>query len=526
MTSRYGAFALGWIAACAAFAEEPTWSRDVAPIVYRHCTECHRPDGSGPFPLASYADTRQRAKMIADVVTRRYMPPWKAERGELKFTNERGMTDAEINAIQAWVSAGTPEGDPALAPPTPVYKSEWHHGPPDILLEMEEEFTVPADGPDIYRNFVIRIPDLPPGKYLKGIDYKPRALQSAHHSLFSLDTTGDMRARSDASAKPGFSGMESNLSTRRVGGWAVGALPELFPEGIALAITPGTDLVLNSHFHPVGKPETERARVGLYLTDRPPTREAIALDIPFGFGVTANIRIPAGATNHLLESSFTLPADAELSGLAPHAHLLAREISAHATLPDGRKLTLIHVRDWDFNWQEQYRYAEPVHLPAGTRIDVRFVYDNSEANPFNPHHPPQVVTWGPETTDEMASVSMRFVSGDPAAIAAIRKGYGDWVKDSITKTDFALVEHAVARQEDEQMDLNGDGSVGLDEYLAAGKRAWRLLRGSSHDELGLVPFLAWQIVKREVLPRFAIVALAIAGIVWLLRRRRKRRQAA
>ena len=519
-------FVMAALLAAAGASAQPTFSSHVAPIIYENCTVCHREGGGAPYALVTYEDVSRRARMIVEVTQSQRMPPWLAVRGEVEFHNERGLSADEIETLRAWSEAGTPLGEASAVPPAPVYPSEWFHGTPDILLEMEEEMEVPADGPDIYRNFVVRIPDIPEGKYLCGIDYKPRAVQSAHHSLFSLDTSGDMRRASDAEPRPGFGGMEANLISGRVGGWAVGAQPDFFPEGVSLKVAPGTDLMVNAHFHPVGKPEMERARIALYLTDKPPTRHMYALEIPFGFGIPSNLRIPPGEANYVLKESFVLPVDVMLSGLAPHAHLIAKEIKAEATFPDGRHINLIHVPKWDFAWQEQYHYKEPIALPAGTRIDCTFVYDNSADNPFNPHNPPEEITWGPNTTDEMACVTLRVVMDSPEQLAMLKKGYGDWVKDALTHADFDIIDDAVSAQEKDRLDLNGDGNVSWAESMALLRRIRQIITGS-HDELGIVHFLIWHLVKTELLPylipRLSIVLLVIFGIAWWRLRRRKNR---
>jgi hypothetical protein len=293
-----------------------------------------------------------------------------------------------------------------------------------------------------------------------------------------------------------------------------------------LKVAPGTDLMVNAHFHPVGKPEIERARIALYLTDKPPTRQMYALEIPFGFGIPSNLRIPAGEANYVLKESFVLPVGVTLSGLAPHAHLIAKEIKAEATFPEGRHINLIHVPKWDFAWQEQYHYKEPIALPAGTRIDCTFVYDNSAANPFNPHSPPEEITWGPNTTDEMACVTLRVVTDTPEQLALLKKGYGDWVKEALTHTDFDIIDEAVGAQEKDRLDLDGDGKVSWEESRAGLRRLRHIVMGT-HDELGIVRFLIGHLVKTELLPflapRLAVVLVVLFAIAWWRRRRRKAR---
>ncbi|MFM1919772.1 MAG: hypothetical protein RLZZ303_1406, partial [Candidatus Hydrogenedentota bacterium] len=249
----------------------PTFSGSIAHIVYNNCTPCHRPEGGAPFNFTSYEEVRKRARLIAHVTADKLMPPWKADKGDVAFMGERHLSEEQIAALAAWFEAGAPQGDPAAEPSPPVFEAGWKNGVPDMVIEMEQDFEVPADGPDIYRAFVVRMPDLPEGTYLKGIEYKPRALGSAHHTLFSLDATGESRLRDEASERPGFGGMEGNLSLGRISGWAVGSVQHLYPNGVAIPVPDGADLLLNSHFHPSGKPEVERAKIGLYLTTEKPT---------------------------------------------------------------------------------------------------------------------------------------------------------------------------------------------------------------------------------------------------------------
>ena len=504
--------------------DPPTFSRDVAPILHQHCVTCHRPDGGAPLSFVEYEDAANRARLIAHVTGTGYMPPWKAKRGEVKFTNERGMDESEIATLQAWFEAGAPIGDEDAIPPTPVFPTEWHLGEPDILLEMEEDMPIPASGPDIYRNFVVRIPDLPEGTYLRGIDYRPRAITTAHHTLYQLDSTGRMRRRSEAQDRPGFGGMESNLSLDRIGGWAVGAQPQMLPDGVSIEVPPGTDLVLNAHFHPTGKPEVERAQIALYLSEEPPTRYGIGLDVPFGFGLAANINIPPGVKDHEVTDSFTMPIGAELAGITPHAHMLCTEISAVATFPDGETLTLIHVTNWDFAWQEQYRYEEPIFLPEGTRIDTRFLYDNTADNPSNPNNPPQRVTWGPETTDEMASIVFTMVTETQEQRAALGAGYRKWVEAQVGTIDLGILGPAARMQRRDIFDLDGDGRISFAEGVQGIRYIAGRAIGRTPNDMDAASLIGRHVFMTRVLPRaipvvIIVIAVAALGIYLLVRRR-------
>jgi len=507
-------------------APAPTFSSGVAHIIYNNCTPCHRPEGGAPMSFTSYDEVQKRARLIARVTGDKYMPPWKAAPGDVKFHGERHLSETDIATLAAWAQAGAPLGDAASVPPAPAFATGWHHGEPDLILEMEEDMPVPADGPDIYRGFVVRIPDLPEGKYIKGLEYRPRAIQTAHHTLFSLDTTGEARAQSELTPKPGFGGMESNLSIGRIGGWAVGAIQPLYPEGVSLDIAPGTDLVLSTHFHPVGKPEVERAQIGIHLTDEKPTRYMTGVDLPFAFGILKGINIPAGEKNYRVQESFVIPHDTRLAMIAPHAHYLATSMQARATFLDGREILLISVADWDFAWQEQYKLEEELPLPKGTRIDLEFVYDNSSDNPRNPNNPPVDVTWGPESTDEMACMTFGLIVDSEEQQAALRRDYVAWVKKDIGKADLASIVQSAREQRRDRFDIDGNGEVSWSEIWAAVGRIRQRIERAQSDPNNLQAQLMGEIAKRALmtvwlpwfLPRAAIVLIALIACAYALRR--------
>ncbi len=384
-----------------------TFSHDIAPILYQHCAACHHPGEVAPFPLLTYADAAKRAKLIASVTASRYMPPWKPAAGYGHFQGERRLTDAQIAKLQAWAAAGAPEGDPAALPKPPQFTQDWQLGRPDLVAQMPAPFTVPADGADLYRCFVIPLP-IDAQKYVRAIEFHAGNAQPVHHALMFLDPMHIARRKGASYScfgTPGF------LPEGSLGGWTPGAGPIVMPPGTATTVLKDTDLVVQLHFHPTGKAEQVRASIGLYFTAAKPTRHL--MDIPL---VSRHIDIPAGATAYKASDYFELPVDVEAVGIIPHAHYICKDMKGWATLPGGRKQWLIWIRDWDFNWQEQYRYAPPLKLPAGTLLEMEFTYDNSDANPRNPNHPPERVQWGPESTDEMAGLHLNVIPAPGADI--------------------------------------------------------------------------------------------------------------
>lgn len=415
----------------------PTFSETIAPIVFGNCVTCHRTGEAAPFPLTSYEDVAKRAKLIAEVTESRYMPPWKATKGHGEFKDERRLTDAQIAAIQAWVKGGMPRGAASKMPPLPTFTDGWQLGKPDLIVEMPEAFTVPATGPDIYRNFAIAT-GLAEDKWVKAVEFRPSARSAVHHAIFSFVRGGAVKSLEGRGGKPGFGGampvalVPGFQPAGELGTWAVGATPRPFPEGIARRLAKGSDLVVQLHFHPTGKPEVERSTIGLYFADGPPERNVVTPGIPGFFGALAGIDIPPGEKAYTIKGSFTLPRDMHALSVAAHAHYLGKDIRADATLPDGSVRPLLWIQDWDFNWQDRYDYKEPVLLPRGTRIDVAITYDNSAGNPRNPCNPPRRVRWGVQSFDEMGSVNFMMLPLNPPD-PAMQQQMAAGIKEAVAK---------------------------------------------------------------------------------------------
>jgi hypothetical protein len=400
-----------------------TFTEHVAPIVFANCTPCHRPGEAAPFALMTYEDVARRGRLIAAVTESRVMPPWKAEAGSHPFRDERRLSQAEIDTIQRWVERGMPRGDANRMPAVPVFASGWKLGPPDLVVEMPVAYQVPADGPDIYRNFVLPI-ELPQDKWIRAIDLRPSARTAVHHVLYFADSTGSARKADAADPLAGFSGMRpGGLRATALGGWALGQQPHLYPEGIALPLPANADLVLQYHFHPTGKAETEKTLVGLYFADRAPERTLTAIQLPALFSFFAGLDIPAGEPRFQIEDAFVLPIDVEGIAIGAHAHYLGKELTMTATLPDGTQQTLLSIRKWDFAWQDRYLFQTPVPLPKGTRLHARIVWDNSAGNPRNPSDPPVRVTWGEQSKDEMGSLTLQVIPRRPEDVATLQAAY-------------------------------------------------------------------------------------------------------
>ena len=403
--------AVGGQAASGAEKTPVTFNKEIAPLVFQRCASCHRPGEVAPFSLLSYRDVSKRAELIRDVTTERVMPPWKAEPGSLHFADERRLTDDQIALISRWIKDGTPEGDPADLPSPPKFAAGWQLGEPDMVLKMAEPYTLVAEGPDVYRCFVIPL-QIPAGKYLKAVEYRPGNRKIVHHAVLAMLPhkaaqakleAGDGKSFASSLAPPG------QLLPGQLAFWTPGMLPRPLPEGYAAEWSDSNDLILQLHLHPDGKPELEQSSIGLYFTDKKPVGRLRLMVL-----TNNRIDIAPGDFAYTVKASMTLRGPVEVYGVFQHMHWLGRTVKVTATLPDGTTQPLISIGDWDFNWQTYYQYATPLKLPAGTLVEGLWTYDNSAANPANPSKPPQRVTYGEQTANEMAIMTLDVINTGPS----------------------------------------------------------------------------------------------------------------
>ena len=375
-----------------------SYAKDVAPILNKNCRECHRPGQVGPFGLTSYKEAAKRAGDIARVVEGRSMPPWEPDpHFGPAFNNDRSLSEAEIRTVIDWAESGAPEGDPKDLPPSPTFADDWSLGTPDLVLEPAEEFTIPATGADIYRCFVMPT-NLPADAYVSAIEYRPGNRRVVHHVLSYVDATGRGRERDRDVAGPGYncSGGPGVEIHGDLGGWAPGNEPSRLPDGIGRSLPKGADVIMQVHYHPSGKVETDRTRIGLYFSKGP-----VKQTLHWGAAGDFELKIPAGEAGHSAGGKWTLPVDCTALAVTPHMHMIGKDIVMKATLPDGKVVPLVRINDWDFGRQNTYYFREPIDLPKGTVLRVDAHYDNSVSNPRNPNSPPKEIRWGEATTDEM-----------------------------------------------------------------------------------------------------------------------------
>ena len=387
-----------------------TFARDVAPIVFEHCAPCHRPGGSGPFPLLSYDDVARRARQITEVTASRFMPPWLPEAGYGEFVGERRLAESQIATLAAWSESGAAEGDAVDLPEPPAATDGWMLGEPDLTVTLPAPYTLPADGPDVFRNLVMPLP-VDETRWVRTVELLPGNPQFVHHAIMAVDDSSSSRRReaeeTEQAGEPGFSGMEMGLAFMPDGhlmGWTPGMAPSPGIDGLAWRLDPGADFVVQLHMLPSGRPEPIAPVAGFHFADAPPSGPPLYL---IRLDADHQLDIPPGDAAFVVEDAVTLPIDVEVHAVYPHAHYLAKSMEGKATLPDGAEQWLIRIDDWDFAWQDVYRVREPYVLPAGTTLSMRFTFDNSAANPRNPNNPPQRVQAGNRSSDEMAHLQLQ-----------------------------------------------------------------------------------------------------------------------
>ena len=394
----------------------PTYSHDVAPILYTNCVQCHQPGGSGPMSLVTYEDAKRYARQMAFVTAKRIMPPWLPDPKTVAFADQLQLTEEEITILARWAEQGAPAGNLAQAPPPPKLATGWQGGKLDLILRAPPGYVLPAQGTDVYHNFIFEVP-VTSTHYVRAVEIHPGDPKVTHHANLLIDRNHSarrMQARHPGPG-PGFDGMDVEMESDVFEPeghfiyWKPGIPIWVEPENMTWQLSPGTDLVLNIHMRPSGTPVPIRPTIGLFFSDQKPSLNPMLLQLDGD----DQLNIPAGASDFQVADDFKLPLAVRVYAVYPHAHYLGKRLAAYATLPDGSRKWLLLIPHWDPTWQGIYRYGKPVLLPAGSVVSMRYTYDNSKQNPRNPHHPPQPVMAGNMAMDEMAHLSLQVVTSSP-----------------------------------------------------------------------------------------------------------------
>jgi len=339
------------------------------------------------------------------------MPPWKAIAPQHAFANERTMPKPDRELIARWVDAGCPRGNDKDQPEPRKFTEGWRLGTPDLVLQMSEPYMLGAEGPDEYRCFVLPT-GLTEDKHVVALEVLPGNAKVVHHVIAFLDDSGAADRLDAEDPGPGYKtggGFPGFVPSGGLGGWAPGNVYVPLPAGMAKILPVNAKVVLQVHYHRSGKVERDQTRIGIYYSQVPVDRPVFNITLLPLEGPLGIMRIPAGAARYEMKTAMVLPDELWVLGVTPHMHLLGKDMTVTATLPDKQPAPLIQVNDWDFNWQESYRFTEPQVLPKGTRLDLNAHFDNSENNPYNPRLPPQEVRWGEQTTNEMCIAFLEVV---------------------------------------------------------------------------------------------------------------------
>jgi len=387
----------------AAQAQTVTFSQHIAPLIYTHCTPCHRTGEVAPFPLTSYNEVVSHAQTIKFVTGTRYMPPWKPDPSYKHYLDENTLTDAEIQQIRTWVDTGTPQGNPAQTPPLPTFPSGSQLGTPDLVIPMSQSFTHLGDGQDMYRIFVLPV-NIPADRDIAAIEFRPGNKRIVHHAIIGIDTT--QQAQALDAADPGygytrFGGFGFSPVEENWGGWVPGSQARFFPAGMGKRLFRRASVLLQIHYGPSFVTQTDSSVINVFFARQPVTRYVQTLPVISPQTLTNGPFVLPANQLKTFRTNLVVPFDVTLLSVLPHAHLLGNKWKVWAVKPNGDTIRLVKINDWDFRWQGNYRFTNLLRVPAGSRLQAEITYDNTAQNPRNPFDPPQQVQWGESTTAEM-----------------------------------------------------------------------------------------------------------------------------
>lgn len=400
------------------FSQEVNFSQDIASIIYNHCTTCHRPGEIAPFSLTNYEQVKAWAPMIQYVTSIKYMPPWKPDPSYQTYQRENYLTEEEIQKISTWVTQGTPQGNPALEPPLPVFSTGSQVGTPDLVLSFKQAYLHKGNNQDEYRYFVIPT-SLTEDKDLIGLELRPGNKAIVHHALVWEDTTGTSQAADNQTPEYGYeSGRNDAFSSLngQLPGYVPGMRPVIYTNDVAQKLRAGADLKIQVHYAPSPIDQQDSTTVNLFFAKRPATRfvkSKVMVPLP-GTLTNGPFIIPANQVKEF-HGTYRFTEDVSLLNISPHMHKLGQRWEVFAIKPNKDTIKLIKINEWDFNWQGTYSFKKPIILPKGTIVHAYAKYDNTVNNPVNPNNPPKTISWGENTSDEMYYLPFSWVtyqSGD------------------------------------------------------------------------------------------------------------------
>ena len=425
-------------------AQSVTFHADVAPIIFTHCTECHREGEIGPMPLTTFAEVYAYGEFIEYVTATDYMPPWTPDENVSHFVGERVLTSAEKQILSDWVAQGKPEGDASDNPGIPTFPEGSQIGTPDLVLSMPEAYNHGGDMTDQYQVFVLPA-DPDNDLSIRALEVRPGNRNVAHHAILGLDISGTAANLDAQDPDPGyesFGGFGFSAESNFFGAWVPGALTLEYPPGIGRTVPAGSDILLQMHYGPSPIAETDVTEINVFYSEEPIERE-VETGIMSPQNLDQFFFLPANQLR-TFHGTMEVATDVSLLSIAPHCHLIGVSWDVFATSPNNQDtIPLISIPSWDFNWQGFFTFPTLTKIPEGYTLHGIASYDNTSDNPFNPNSPPQNVTFGEGTTDEMFFVFFDYVlyqEGDEQI--------------SLEPADPSC-----------QEDLNGDGLVSVNDIL-------------------------------------------------------------
>jgi thiol-disulfide isomerase/thioredoxin len=379
-----------------------TYAKEIAPILQARCQTCHRPGEAAPFSLLTYDDAARHARMIKEVTSQRRMPPWAADPRHGKFVNDPRLNRDEIETLASWVDGGMAKGDDKDLPKAIDWPQGWKLGKPDVVIHMPEEFQVPATGTLSYKYFYVDT-NFDEDRWVQMAEARPGAASVVHHIVVYILAPGQ---------KTPFT-IDGNMAV--LVGWAPGDLGTNCAADTALRLPKGSRLRFEMHYTPNGTAVKDRSMIGITFAKKPPKYEILMNAFQ-----NEAIVVPPGDPHYKAEATFRVRADARILAFVPHMHWRGQDYRYDVIYPDGKRETVLSVPRWDFNWQNVYRFEEPLKLPKGSKIYSVAHWDNSRNNPLNPDAS-KSVKFGLQTWDEMMVGWVAYVWERPETAAELAK---------------------------------------------------------------------------------------------------------
>lgn len=490
-------------------AAQPTWSEDVAPILYENCTACHHDGGIAPFSLMEWSDAVSVVNQMGNAIQSGKMPPWPPDTTYQRFAHERVLNEVEIATILDWISNGTPEGDTDLAPPPPVYSDDGQiMVPPDLEVSMPEHTSTANWESDDYSCFSIPT-ELTQGKKIRAIELIPGNPEIVHHALVFVDNEGTYETNTSGNCM----GPQEGL----VAGYTPGAVPAVFPSdgedfNLGVNIGAGANIVMAMHYPNGSQGMTDQSKVRLWFyPDETNMREVFTAPVLQNWSFV----LPPEQITEVTNSFSDFPVDASVFSVFPHMHLLGKSIESYAVSPSNDTIPFVRINQWKFHWQQFYAFRNLIRVPAFSTMYGRGVYDNTSDNMHNPNDPPVTVTAGLNTTDEMFLIYFQFlpyVEGDELMDLESLTQFGGntGIADMDAPNVFNVFPNPAGDRVRFTFDLEAASTVSLYLYDTSGNLVDRIVQRS---QMPAGPQEVFYSLKSHIVPGMYIYSANVGGVM-------------